>query len=418
MNKEILKRIIVEKQEEIAAITLMRRSFVFEESANYVFIGIRRAGKSYLMYQRILELIEKQCCRTEDILYINFEDERLSTIQASQLGLLLDAYNELYDKKPILFLDEIQNVIGWEKFVRRLADSHYRIYVTGSNATMLSREIHTTLGGRFLVHEVAPFTFREYLTYHQVVFKKNWQYGSTREQVVRRFDEYFRNGGFAELFEIVDKRSWLNSLYQKILLSDIALRYGIRNERALRILVKKLAENVLQPTSQVRLKNVVAAAGVTVSRSTLADYLSYLIDAYLIFDLPNYSAKISERETTKKRYFSDNGLLKIFLIDPEVKLLENLIAIKLKRDYGEGVFYYRHNVEVDFFIPEVGRAVQACYDLTANDTHEREVKALLSLAKNFATENLEIVTYNQEEEIREQGKIIRVIPLWKWLLCG
>jgi predicted AAA+ superfamily ATPase len=424
-DKELIKRIIVEKQHEVIENVIIKRNIELEPSANYVFIGLRRAGKSYLMFQHIQHLIKTEQASKEDILYINFEDERISTIQAEDLGVLLDAYGELFasptspdkhTKKPILFLDEIQNIAGWEKFARRVADAKYRIFITCSNAKMLSKEIYTTLGGRFIAKEIYPFSFAEYLDYHGVALAKNWEYGDLPNKIFKLFENYFYYGGFAESFAMNDKRSWLNALYQKILLGDIVLRNDIRNENAIRVLAKKLAESVMQPSSLSRINNVVNASGASIARNTMVDYLHHLADAYLIFGISNYSDTLSERETFKKRYFFDNGLLNNFLIDPETKLLENLVAIELKKRYGEDLFYYNRNVEVDFFVPKEKLAVQASYSLSDDATRRREVQALVKLAKVADLTTLEIVTFNEERSIEEHGLSIRVVPVWKWLL--
>ena len=230
------------------------------------------------------------------------------------------------------------------------------------------------------------------------------------------FIRYFYYGGFAELFSIKDKRSWLNSLYQKILLGDIVSRNEIRNENAIRVLVKKLAESVMQPSSLARLKNFVDSTGITISRNTLVDYLQYVTDAYLTFGISNFSDKLSKKETFKKRYFYDNGLLNIFLLDPETKLLENLVAGVLKQKYGDDLFFYHRNVEVDFFIPKACRAIQVSYSITNDITRQREITALLKLTEVYRLDNLEIVTFNEEAMLQEGGSTIRVVPAWKWLV--
>ncbi|MCL2246855.1 MAG: ATP-binding protein [Lentimicrobiaceae bacterium] len=416
MDKEIIKRLIVEKQTEITSVKLMKRPVELESKANYVFVGLRRAGKSYLMYQHIQDLIETKQISKEEILFINFEDERLASIKAEELGMFLDAYKEMFDCKPLVFLDEIQNIKGWEKFARRLADVKYRVFITGSNAQMLSKEIYTTLGGRFIAREVFPFSFSEFLNYHGVLLEKNWEYNDTRIQVLKLFRDYFYFGGFAESFEINDKRSWLNSLYQKILLGDIISRNEIRNENAIRVLVKKLAESVMQPSSLSRLKNIVDSAGTTIARNTLTDYLKFLSDANLVFGISNFSDKLSDKETFKKRYFLDNGLLNNLLFDPETKLLENLIAIDLKKKYGEDLFFYNKNVEVDFFIPKERRAIQVSYSMQNDVTRQREITALVKLAEYYKLDRLDIVTFNEEETLQENNLTIRIIPAWKWLL--
>ena len=187
MEKRVIKSLIIEKQNEILNIELVERPLQLEETANYVFVGLRRAGKSYLLYQHIQKLIKTKQASIEDILYINFEDERISSVKVEELNLFIESYNEMFDGKPIIYLDEIQNVDGWEKFARRLADSKYRVFITGSNAKMLSKEMHTTLGGRFIAKEVFPFSFSEYLTFHHITLDRNWEYGSVRLQVVKTF---------------------------------------------------------------------------------------------------------------------------------------------------------------------------------------------------------------------------------------
>ena len=416
MDKEIIKRLIAEKQAEVASTELIRRTVSLEPKVNYVFIGLRRAGKSYLMYQHIQDLVRSGKIAIEEVLYINFEDERVASVKAKDLGVLLDAYKEMFDCKPLIFLDEIQNIEGWEKFARRLADSKYRVFVTGSNAQMLSKEVYTTLDGRFTAREVFPFSFREYLTFHGVALGKNWKYTSTRTQVIKLFRSYFYYGGFAESFTMNDKRSWLNSLYQKILLGDIISRNDIRNENAIRVLVKKLAESVMQPLSLSRIKGVVDFTGATIARNTLTDYIRFLTDAYLVFGISNFSDKLSDKETFKKRYFFDNGLLNNFLFDPETKLLENLVAVDLKKKYGDDLFFYNKNVEVDFFIPKERRAVQVSYSVADNATRRREVAALLKLAEVYRLNKLEIVTFDEEATLQENGVTIRITPAWQWLL--
>jgi len=378
---------------------------------------LRRAGKSYLMFQHIHALIKSGKATIQQILYINFEDERISSVKAEDLNILIESFHEMYDHKPLMYLDEIQNITGWEHFVRRLADSGYRVFVTGSNAKMLSRDIATTLGGRFIIKAVFPFSFGEYLQYNGIKLDKNWEYGSVKNEVVRLFDSYFRFGGFAETFTLKDKRDWLNSLYLKILMGDIITRNEIRNADAIRLLAKKMAESVMQPTTQSRLQHIVSSAGGKVGRNTIVDYVGYLKDAYLIFGIPNYLDPITERETSQKRYFFDNGLLNIFLSDPETKLMENIVAISLVRRFGtDGIYYYHKKVEVDFYVPQEKLAIQCCYSLTDAVTFERETKALVKMAKAFTIDKAVIVSYEEEREVVVDDLSIEIVPVWKWLL--
>lgn len=416
MNKELIKQIILKQQKFIENVQLLPRRLDIEEAGNYVFVGIRRAGKSYMLYQFIQELLTKGHSINE-ILFINFEDERIADIKSAELNLLLESYSELFPGEPILFLDEIQNVDGWEKFARRLADENRRIFITGSNAHMLSREIATTLGGRYLIREVYPFDFGEYLRYEHINLETNWEYAPIKADIVRLFEDYFNFGGLPEVIHYNDKRSWLTSLYQKIFFSNIVVRNGIRNELMLRLLVRKLAENVLQPTSIQRLKNILEGTGNKIARNTIQEYLNHLQEAYITFSISNFTDKLTERQSYRKHYFYDNGILNLFLYQPETKLLENLVAFTLWKKYGEGLFYYMKNVEVDFFIPEADTAIQASYSITDDLTFEREVNALIKIRQAFGRINkLFIITKNQEKEIPLENTTIKVIPIWKWLL--
>lgn len=422
MEKRIIKTVIVERQQEISHLQLVERPGLLERNASYVLVGIRRAGKSYRMYQDIQRQIREGHATIEDCLYINFEDERIASIEASELGLLLECYAELYgSRKPLIYLDEIQNIEGWEKFARRLADSKYRVLITGSNARMLSHDIATTLGGRYIMREVFPFTFAEYLAWHNVELTEIWEYDAEQKlRVTSLFNTYFQFGGFAETFALENKREWINSLYQKILLGDIVARNEIRNGAAIRLLARKLAESVMQPTTQSRLLHIVKSSGSNISRATLSDYLTYMDEAYLTFSIPNYTDSIPERSSSRKRYYYDNGLLNNFLFGGETKLLENMVAIDLieryRKDEEDSVFFYSKGVEVDFYVPSDSLAVQVSYSVDDPMTRQREVRALKRLTAAFPIEKAVIVTRDEEQTISEEGLEIAVVPIWKWLL--
>lgn len=416
MDQELIKQIIGENQEFVQNVKLLQRPFKFEDNGNYVFLGIRRAGKSYLMFQRIHELM-KRGVDIEEILYLNFEDERFIGLKSEDLDEIKRVYEETFSSRPIFFLDEIQIVPGWEKFVRRLADKNYRVFVTGSNAKMLSSEIATTLGGRFLIQNVYPFSFREFLKFEGFELKPNWLYTpGTRNGVVRSFDTYFYNGGFPELLSFEDKRSWLSGLYQKIFFGDLVARYSLRNSDSMRLLVKKLAESVMQPSSYNRLKNIVSSAGESVGVRTIIDYVGYLQETWLIFSLENYAARFAERESNRKYYFIDNGILNLFIFRPETLLLENLVAITLHRQFGEKVYFYNQHIEVDFYIPEESWLIQVSYNISDVQTFEREINGLVKAAKFLNAERLQIVTRNDERVIEKDGLSIEVLPIWKWLI--
>lgn len=418
MDKELLKSVIADNQAEIPRHQVIPRDFSFEDFGNYVFVGIRRAGKSYLLYQRIQQLLANGT-GWDEILYINFEDERLEGMGKENLNLLLETHIEMYGKRPTLFLDEIQNIEGWEKFARRLADAQYRVYITGSNAKMLSSEIQTTLGGRYINVDVYPYSFTEYLTANQVSVTPTMLYATEgRANVLRHFDSYFHFGGFPEGAKLNAKRDYLTSVYQKIYLGDIAARHAVTNTFALRILFKKLAESVKQPISFSRLAHIISSTGAKVGKATVINYLEYAKDAWLITPMQNIAGKLVEKETTPKYYFTDNGILSIFLLDAETSLLENLVAVTLLRKHGreDAVFFYNQNIEVDFYIPDKETAIQVCYSLSDAGTFERETKALVSLCKVLPCKELAVITRNEEKTVELDGQKISVIPIWKWLL--
>lgn len=419
ISKEIIKQVMVDNQVEVPNYQIIKRNFNFDEFGNFVFVGIRRAGKSFLLFQRIHELLASGI-GWDEMLYVNFEDERLIGMGVEDLNLLLEAHLEMYNKKPILFLDEVQNVEGWEKFARRLADSKYIVYITGSNARMLSSEIQSTLGGRYISVNVYPYDFKEFLNANNVKFDKASLHSTKgRAAVANQFNEYFYFGGFPEGVRLPAKRNYLTSIYQKIFLGDIVARNSVENTFALKLMFKKLAESVKTPISFTRLANIVSSAGSKVGTNTIINYMDYAKDAWLITSIQNIGSKLVDKETNPKYYFTDNGLLNLFLLDGNTALLENLVAITLIRKYGreDGVFFYQRNIEVDFYVPEAKTAIQAYYSLdNADGTFDREVGALKKISKVLECDELLIITREEERILEIDGKTIRVIPIWKWLL--
>ena len=417
MKIDLFKKILIDNRRLISQIDFIERNIVLEDNLNYVFVGLRQAGKSYLMYQRIHQLL-KMGHTMDEIIYVNLDDERLYDIALEDLDLILQAHYQLNDCKPIIFLDEIQNISHWEHFARRLANEQYRVYLTGSNAKMLSSEVATTLGGRYMIQEVYPYSLSEYLKANELELQKNWEYDSTIVNHIHRlFSNYFYYGGFPESVHVREKRSWLSVLYQKIFLGDLIARYKIRNEVSLKLLVKKLSESINQPSSFNRLANIVSSAGQKIQTSTVIDYMQFMEESWLIFSMENYAAKFVEKESAKKYYFRDNGILNLFLIDPETALLENRVAIELKKHFCNEVYFYNKNVEVDFYVPQHDCLIQVAYSIANDDTREREISSLLKVAKHLQAKRLTIITYNEEQTISlENGSTIEVIPLWKWLL--
>lgn len=419
MYIDTLKSIIVEGQELLRELRPVERDYQLEEKARYVFVGIRQSGKSYMLYLRALQLISKGH-DIKEMLFVNFDDERLIGLEAKDLDSLLQAYSSLFELRPILFLDEIQNVEGWEHFARRMANQKYMIYITGSNAKMLSREISTTLGARFVEQFVFPYSFKEYVEANNVKIDGNWKYGKKRGDVERLLSTYFQWGGFPDLLLYKNKRQWLNELYEKIILGDIVSRNGIRNEIALRLAVRRLAENIKTPISYNRLANIVKATSVSTNVASIQEYVKYCIEACLLFSIENYASKFVEKTTVRKHYFIDNGLLNIFLTDSETSLMENICAITLYHnsmlDENEKVYFYNKEVELDFYIPTKKKGIQVSYSINDPATLEREVKALTTFHRLYGLKEAEIITYSEERTIDTPDLTIRVLSLSQWLL--
>lgn len=419
IQKEVIREILLENRKEVELQHVVPRNFQMEDFANYVLIGVRRAGKSFMLYQQIQQNL-KRGITWDSMLYINFEDERLMGMTAQELNLILEVHGMMSKEHPILFLDEIQDINGWEKFARRLADNKYRVYITGSNAKMLGSDVATTLGGRYITKHIMPYSFPEFLQANEVSYDSNTlatTFG--RAEVQRHFTNYFRFGGFPEGARLASKRDYINSVYQKIYLGDIASRNKIENQFSLRVLFRKLAESVKQPISFTRLTNIIASTGAKLSKPTLINYLEYSKDAFLVYPIKNIADNLTQRETNPKYYFVDNGIISILAMNIDTSLLENMVAMELLRRYGleEQVFFYNKNVEVDFYIPDAATAIQVSYNPKKSDeTWERESTSLIKLSKVLDCKRLIILTYELEENIELKGLNIEVIPVWKWLL--
>ena len=417
MNHNILKTVIYDQHEIIKNFQIVEREYEFDINANYVVIGLRRAGKSTLLYKIVQDLVASGTDWNQ-IIYVNFEDERLSEFSLNDFNDILSVQAEMSDKKGWFFLDEIQNIEGWEKFARRMADAKEHTFITGSNAKMLSAEIESRLGGRYLTKYVTPFNFREFLK------AKNIDYSdktilSTKEsgKIKREMQSYFYFGGFPESIEYKNKREYVSSIYQKILLGDIAARNGIRNTNGLRLLMKKIAESVKDEISYSKLHNILKSIGVSISKDIVIDYVGYARESFLIFAIRNYFSKFVDKETTPKYYFNDNGLLNLFLNKEEPRLLENLVAVNLWNKYKDNLYYLKsQNIDADFFVEETGEVIQVAYSVS-NISSDRETRTLLEAAKTVKeAKRFIIITYEEEKEMTVDGVKIEVFPVWKWLI--
>lgn len=421
MDKQLLKKILRENQMEVERYVLTPREMTEDHFPCVVIVGVRRSGKSYMMYQKMQQLLS-QGCKWEDMLYVNFEDERLADFSADDFNKLLECHGEMYGKRPMLFLDEIQNIEHWEKFARRMADTGHTIYLTGSNAKMLSGEINTTLGGRFLVKEVYPYSLREFLEVHQIPFSElDLLPTEGRAAMIRCYEEYLHDGGLPAAALLPVRTNYLNSVYQKIYLGDVIARNKISNVAGIRVLVRKMAESVCRPISYNRVNSLMSSVGGKLSLATTIKYIEYCEDAWLLLRVRNYVSCLADKESNCKYYFIDNGILRLFLMDKDSMLLENMVALHLFRKFGhdmgnEQVFFYNEGFEVDFYLPEKEMAIQVSYSLQDEMTRSRELGALEKLPKRVPCSRRIVLTYDEEERIEDSYGMVEVIPCWKFFL--
>lgn len=422
ISKDILKQVLVSNHEDIENYSIIPRSLPSDDFPCRIFVGLRRAGKTFMLYQKIRQLLSSGR-DWSDMLYLNFEDDRLDNFGMADFDLILQAHSEIYGKRPMLFLDEIQNIDGWEKFARRLADSKYSVWITGSNAKMLSSEIMSALGGRYIPEEVYPYSFREFLDVQGVKYDEPSLLAlDSRSAIVRCWNEYLKWGGLPEAASLSVKRDYISSVFQKIYLGDVAGRNKISAPVTLRLLFKKLSENIGRPVSYNRLSHSLSSINGKISMPTVCRYIEYSEVAWLLLRLRNVSAPFAEKESICKYYFIDNGILNLFMLGGETMLLENVVALALFRKYGhdsenERVFFYNDKVEVDFYVPEDGLAIQVSYSISQSvTTYEREVSALKRLPNVLECRKRLILTNDESGTLEDEFGTIEIIPVWKWLL--
>lgn len=418
MDHVILKQIIFEQHEIIKKTSIVSRDYSFDKNANYVLTGLRRSGKTTLLYKRVQDLISEGA-DWKQIIYINFDDERLLGFQAKDFEDILLTAEEITGEKHFFYFDEMQNVDGWESFAIRLANAKEKVDITGSNAKMLSHEVSAKLGGRYISKIIHPYSFNEFLR-AKAIDHRNAYSLSARASLANALMEFYRFGGFPESLLVVNKREYVSNIYEKILLGDIIAHNAIRGENGMRILMKKIAATVCQDVSYSNLYNALKAIGFSLSKDTIIDYCSYAAQSFLLFGLKNYYASFVDKESNSKYYFSDNGILNLFLSKDDTSLFENLVAICLNRKYKERLYYLKSSktkIDIDFFIDEENIAIQACYSLNNPMAFEREVGQLKKLDETDAGKyKLIIVTMNESRTISLEHNAIEVVKLQDFLL--
>lgn len=372
-----------------------------------VITGIRRSGKSTLL----LQLMKKY----KEFSYMNFDDERLLNFNVSDFQTLLSVFAK-YTKSKTVFFDEIQNVEGWERFIRRIFDEGYKIFITGSNAKLLSSELATHLTGRYIKIELFPFSFVELLSYHKIDYSK--LSSSTRAKIMALFDYYLLNGGFPEMIKYNDDE-FLMRVYEDILYKDLIVRYKIKNIKQFKNLAQYLFSNFTNGISYNSLKTALNIKSAT----TVQEYISFLEESYLIFELYKYDFSLKKQfVSNKKVYTIDNGIrnkVALMFSRDKGKFLENMVFIELKRRKKDVYFYKtKKNLEIDFLYHENQQfhLLQVSYGMDNIKTRNREIKAIIDASGELPqTKNL-ILTYDEEEVIVQNDVKITVMPVWKWLI--
>jgi len=382
-------------------------------------IGPRRAGKTYYFYQLLRE-------NKESSLYLNFEDTRLIDVSFKEIRDLIRIYIEITSRTPNnLFFDEIQNVKNWEVALRELLDlQRYNIFVTGSSSKLLSKEIATQLRGRTFSYLLLPFSFREFLKAKNIIITDFLTMDETAKlkSLLRNYLEF---GGFPEVvFEEVEKERILKEYFDMILFRDIVERHKLKNISLARFLLSFLLQNFSKEFSVNKILKSLKSQ--KFGKNTLYSYIDKIQDSIVLFLLNRFSLKVYQRESwPKKVYLCDTGLTKVVRFSEDIgKLMENTVFLELlrltnKRPLLEIYYWKNHQAEVDFLLKEgtkIEQLIQVTYASGKDEVDKREVKSLLKASKEIECKDLSIITWNYEDDFKINNRVIKFIPLWKWLL--
>ncbi|EKE21374.1 MAG: hypothetical protein ACD_7C00266G0010 [uncultured bacterium] len=429
-TKENLKQLIIEWMEFRLPKDILARQFderLLAGKKILAIIGPRRSGKTYYCFQIIRDFLKD--IPKENILYINFEDERLYPLAGDELTLLLDSYLELItpkkNKKIYFFLDEVQNIQFWSKWARRMNEKHpeIKLILTGSSSRLLSREIATELRGRSLSFLVYPFSFKEFLNFKNIqVDLKTILYGKKRSQIKRAFNDFLKQGGFPEVLSEPMHQRVLQDYYNTMFYNDIVERYDVKSVALLEDFLKMEINNFSAMASISKMEKVLASMGRRASKTTLSKYLSYAKSVFLLFELSVYDYKLKEQmRHLKKIYAIDTGLLnaiRFSFSDDYGRLLENLVFLEFLKA-SKTIFYFRGTLECDFLLKE-GKKIVSAFQVTKSlknyDTRQREIKGLLEALGKYNLREGVILTEDEYEELEEAGKKITVMPVWYWAL--
>lgn len=412
--KQLLKDIIIDQKSFLPSKKTIIRSFPEKYLNNEEIIiisGVRRCGKSVLLQQIRDRLPQKDY-------FFNFDDDRLGNFTVENFQQLYEVFIELYGEQNYFYFDEIQNIAGWEHFAKRLYNSGKKVFITGSNARMLSKELGTYLTGCYIAIELYPFSFSEFLDFREQQHLLGDISGTiARGEIQSAFNDYLKQGGFPIYLRSEDGIV-LKTLYDNILYKDVMVRNQIVNEREVKELVYYTVSNIGKPLTYTSLAKVIGVKNPT----TVKNYLEYIENTYLLFSLSklDYSVKAQLRNP-KKVYAIDNALvsrLGFHFSGEEGHLLENMVYIELRRRGGEIFYHNSGSAECDFVVRDgfrVVQAIQACYLLGSSDTREREIRGIQDAMDTYQLLEGTIITNTHEEELKYGDKMIHILPAWKWL---
>ncbi len=416
MQKSLLRMIIRDqlveagKLDHIVPRNVYHLALLYKGGPAFVIKGIRRCGKSTMMKQIISARFP------ESFFYFNFDDERIAGFTVGDFQPLIETFIELLGDRKNVFFDEIQNIRGWELFINRLLREGYKVFITGSNSNLLSRELGTHLTGRHIDMELYPFSFVEFLRSKDLELENDRGYTTSQRAVMtREFGQYFSKGGMPEVV-ISGNDTILLQMIGDIIQKDIMNRYSVRKPSELRNILSFLISNV---SGEITYRSLSRNLGLQ-SENTVRKYIEYLEETYLVFLVRRFDRKLKSTEKNpKKVYCVDNGLVTKTMpgfAENRGALLENMVAIQLRRT-GRQFYYYRHEngAEVDFIVPADLEMIQVCYELNSRNT-EREIKGFLKASTEFKAKKFLILTMDQGEELTHEELTIDVKPVWQWLL--
>lgn len=425
MVKDELKRIILENQERMPFRLFARGIETLRTTRQiHAIIGLRRVGKTFFLFQIINELLENDVTK-EAILFVNFEDERLASLRAERLGVVLEAYYELFPertrKEVHIFLDEVQVVPGWERFVARLfEEKRYRLTVTGSSSKLLSREIATSLRGRSVATHIYPLSFAEFAAYRGLKTSEQTAFSRDRFKAVKLLESYLAWGGFFEVQDAsddVERRRIVTTYLDLVVYKDLVERYSVKNLAAMKALIRYFVTNATRKASLTKLAGTLGAG--PVSKNTILQYTSFLEDANVLYACAKFSYRLRQGNTPSKFYLADPSYKTVaganFSADRGL-FFENAVYMELRRR-GFEVFFFEEKAECDFITKsgtKVTGAYQVCVD--PQQAGERETKGLLAALEAFHLPGGTVITADDDCEETHDTKRIRYLPLWRWLL--